>query len=97
MHAIAALLQHVSGVERGTLFVQGAAGRGGAFCVQNGVATSTKGLGLDYRRFRHLISTNYRYSISKDLSQALSLLSRGWEISRNLEIQKEAIQIVVTS
>ena len=86
MHAIAALLQHVTGVERGTLFVQGAAGRGGAFCVQNG----GKGLGPDYRRFRHLISTNYRYSISKDLSQALSL-SRGWEI------QKEAIQIVVTS
>ena len=81
MHAIAALLHHVTGVERGTLFVQGAAGRGG---------NQYKGLGPDYRRFRHLISTNYRYSISKDLSQALSL-SRGWEI------QKEAIQIVVTS
>ena len=93
MHAIAALLQHVTGVERGTLFVQGAAGRGGAFCVQNG-GNQYKGLGPDYRRFRHLISTNYRYSISKDLSQALSL-SRGWEIRYG--IQKEAIQIVVTS
>jgi len=42
MHAFAALLQHVSGVERGTLFVQlEQRGEDGAFCsrVQNVAGT----------------------------------------------------------